>query len=204
MQRNLSVISAWCRRQSHKCIGKSGNTYDNPAKNISLKVMTARSAAFLLWQCGGTNWYLMSFPRNNSSVMWVWRIVMLGYQIYHLSLSTIMTLILISLEQAWYNCNHKGSIPIHKSLLWWTLRGTFPLDMCRVFLDQLQLQIPNVFSLLFPRGITSSSSISDSISLFWLFYSCVLRLLQVSFSNVFFCLPWDLAKLRGNFFDSFE
>ena len=92
------------------------------------------------------------FLRNNSLVMWVWIIVMLGYQIYHLSLSAIMTLILISLEQAWYNCNHKGSIPIHKSLLWWTLRGTFPLDMCRVFLDQLQLQIPNVFSLLFPRG----------------------------------------------------
>ena len=134
------------------------------------------------------------FLRNNYSVLmmlycpcfgvWIWSLVMLGYQRFAQSISTILMLFFISLTLAWYNCNRKSNRPPYKSFPWWILRGIFLLVPCRVDLDQRQLQIPNVFSLLFQRGSIPHPTNLILFLCWWsrcsnFFNSCVPRLLRV-------------------------
>ena len=133
--------------------------------------------------------------------VWVWSLTMLGYWRSPQSISTILKFILISLAPKLCNWNCKSNIPLHKIFSCWSLWETFPLYPCRVSLDQSQLQIPNVFSLLFQWG-SLPHPIYLILYLFWwsgysdFFGSCDPRLLRVSFSNVcWLSPPWDLDKL---------
>jgi hypothetical protein len=55
------VIVVWCTNWHHKCIGKWPSVVASPATKWDLNVWIARSAAFRLWICGGTSWYVMLF-----------------------------------------------------------------------------------------------------------------------------------------------
>ena len=122
----LSMRLTCGRTQHHKCSGKSLWVLDNLEMKCSLKFRMARSAEFLRWMWGGTNWNSNLLVFKSLLVKRLWS---LWYAVFNSNPFAFS-----KVPHEWC-LNHNGRLPIYIYWVFWMWLETVLFSWCKFSLS---------------------------------------------------------------------